>query len=348
MITSDDYILEIHRIPNPGKPPILLSHGFLSSSADFLFMGPNSSIAFLLHDQEYDVWLFNYRGNRYSRQHVSRDPDKGPQFWQWSMHEIALYDLTATVDYIVEQTGHQRLFYTGHSMGTMIFWILLSERPEYNDRFHCMQALAPVAFLGHMPSAILRNVATAFDSLEVIFEMNRMWELFVHDSLSSAAPFKALCVLSTLSNICFPVMDDMVGKGIAELDKTILKRVFGHFPAGTSLKVFAHVAQLVNTKRFAQFDFGAEENRKIYGVATPPSYNLDNVKVPISLHYGSKDGIVSVKDVDLLALRLKSVVEVNEISGYNHLDFLYSYQSVKGLYEPMLRTFDKFRRKAGL
>lgn len=346
VITSDGYILEIHRIPHPGQPPILLSHGVLSSSADFLVMGPNQSLAFLLHDQQYDVWLFNYRGNRYSRNHVTLNPNSsGSKFWQFSMHEIATIDLSATVDYIITSTGQPRLYYTGHSMGTMIFWILLSEQPKYNDKFHLMQALAPVAYLGHIESKIMRQIVKTMDTMEVLFTMNGIQELFAHSTFERASKFTDLC-LASLANVCFPVMEDVVGEGLGELNKTVLSTVFGHFPAGTSLRVFEHTAQLVQSKRFAKYDWGsAAENQKLYGYAAPPSYNLKNTRVPVCLHYGTEDGIVALKDVDILASEMESVVERNEIYGYNHLDFLYSFESTRGLYAPMLRTFNAHRER---
>lgn len=50
--TSDNYILTMYRIPggrngkkfNPFLPPVVLVHGMISSSRDFLLMGPNKSI----------------------------------------------------------------------------------------------------------------------------------------------------------------------------------------------------------------------------------------------------------------------------------------------------------------
>ena len=48
--TQDGYILELHRITGPnsnrdpdGKQPILLVHGLLSSSIDWIIMGPDSA-----------------------------------------------------------------------------------------------------------------------------------------------------------------------------------------------------------------------------------------------------------------------------------------------------------------
>lgn len=42
--TSDGYLLTMHRIPNPGKPAIFLQHGILSSSADWVVLGPEKAL----------------------------------------------------------------------------------------------------------------------------------------------------------------------------------------------------------------------------------------------------------------------------------------------------------------
>lgn len=49
--TEDGYILGMHRVPNPGKPAVLVMHGMLSSSADYVLMGPQIALAYFLHDQ---------------------------------------------------------------------------------------------------------------------------------------------------------------------------------------------------------------------------------------------------------------------------------------------------------
>ncbi len=41
----------------------------------------------------YDVWLGNNRGNKYSRSHISLNPDKDKNFWDFSFHEMGKYDL---------------------------------------------------------------------------------------------------------------------------------------------------------------------------------------------------------------------------------------------------------------
>lgn len=63
-----------------------------------------------------------------------------------SWHEIALYDVSRMIDYILAETGRQRLVYIGHSMGTTISYVLLSTKPEYNERVELVISLAPVTF----------------------------------------------------------------------------------------------------------------------------------------------------------------------------------------------------------
>lgn len=62
VMTEDGYILKLHRI-NPKttnhRKPVLLCHGILTNSVDFLISGPEIAIAYLLSDNGYDVWMGN-------------------------------------------------------------------------------------------------------------------------------------------------------------------------------------------------------------------------------------------------------------------------------------------------
>jgi pimeloyl-ACP methyl ester carboxylesterase len=73
---------------------------------------------------------------------------------------MGVYDLPAVVDYILNTTGEHKLYYIGHSMGTTMFYVLLSERPQYNSKIRAMFSLAPVSFTAHITSPLRDFVLT--------------------------------------------------------------------------------------------------------------------------------------------------------------------------------------------
>lgn len=58
-------------------------HGQCGCAENFINSGPNSSTAYFLADQGYDVWLMNTKGNLNGRAHVTKDPDKDEDFWNF-------------------------------------------------------------------------------------------------------------------------------------------------------------------------------------------------------------------------------------------------------------------------
>ena len=92
--TEDHYINCVHRISGPRgtkavdnwskkRPVIIYQHGFLDSAALVCIDGLDS-LAFMLADLGYDVWMNNTRGNRFSRQHLFYDPGIHKEFWNYS------------------------------------------------------------------------------------------------------------------------------------------------------------------------------------------------------------------------------------------------------------------------
>jgi len=67
---------------------------------------------------------------------------------------MGVYDLPAKIDYILQRTRKQQLNYIGHSMGTTAFFVMTSERPEYNEKIRQMHALAPVSYMDDVRSPL--------------------------------------------------------------------------------------------------------------------------------------------------------------------------------------------------
>ena len=141
-MTEDGYILALHRIPH-GKgadpavqrPVIFVQHGLLCSSADWVVSDPAKGLGYILADAGYDVWLGNYRGNTYSRNHTVLDPEHTRSgFWDFTWDEMAKFDLPTMIEYVLETTGEQELFYAGHSMGTTGFMAMHHYRPDIGEK----------------------------------------------------------------------------------------------------------------------------------------------------------------------------------------------------------------------
>lgn len=112
--------------------------------------------AYMLADNDFDVWLVNSRGNYYSTNHTHLKPYGSflnrKRYWAFSWHEIGLYDLPASIDYILAETKQSQLQFIGHSQGGTGFFVMTSMRPEYNDKIEMFHGLAPAAFLSHTKS----------------------------------------------------------------------------------------------------------------------------------------------------------------------------------------------------
>ena len=167
VVTKDCYILQLHRIIHPKlvnqlKKPILLQHGLMGTSADFLMNSvggriddkDNRNLGFYLAKLGYDVWLANSRGNVYSTNHTTLNPNKHKLFWQFSFDEMANFDLPATIAYIQNYTRFESMGYVGHSQGTLILFQLLGVRPEFERILKPIIMLAPVARVSNVRTPI--------------------------------------------------------------------------------------------------------------------------------------------------------------------------------------------------
>lgn len=188
--TEDNYILTMHRIPySPksgatGKRPVaFLMHGMLSSSSDWVLMGPEKSLAYILADAGYDVWMGNARGNTYSKAHKYY-PTLWQIFWNFSWNEIGVYDVPAMIDYVLQATGVQQVQYVGHSQGTTVYLVMMSEKPAYNDKIKSAHLLGPAAYMGNMKSPLTRAFAP------ILGQPNAMVELVGSMEFMPSSKFK--------------------------------------------------------------------------------------------------------------------------------------------------------------
>nr|XP_022911984.1 lipase 3-like [Onthophagus taurus] len=324
----------MHRIPYglksgpaENKPVVFVMHGLLSSSADWVNMGPEKSLGFLLADLGYDVWMGNARGTTYSRNHISLDPDKyKSDFWDFSWNEIGEYDLPAMIDYVLSYTKQEKLFYIGHSQGTTSFYVMCSEKPAYNNKIRVMISLAPVAYMDHMENPLFRFVAAFDGPLEFLTQLIGIAE-FLPDIEFLGSIGKVFCKDGAIfQEVCAGVIFLIGGFDSEQLNRTMIPVIMTNTPAGAATKQLLHYAQDINSGEFRKYDYGLIQNLIKYGSVSPPSYNLNKITAPVAMIYSKNDWLAATVDVERLAKELPNMVYKYLIpfEKFNHLDFLWA------------------------
>ncbi|XP_061715178.1 lipase 3-like [Cydia pomonella] len=349
VVTSDGYILTMHRIPHgrdqnndPSvkRPVIFLMHGLLSSSADWVLMGPGCAFGYILAEAGYDVWMGNARGNYYSREHLRLRPDAlfNTDFWDFSWDEIGNIDLPTMIDFALQHTGQERLHYIGHSQGTTAFFVMASLRPDYNQKIISMHAMAPIAYLENSSNLLLRALAQFTSPLDTLARLIGMGEFMPNNAIMTWAGH-ALCMQEVaFQQICSNILFLVGGWNESQHNSTMLPVKLGHTPAGSSVRQFAHFGQSIADKTFKRFDHGLMKNRRLYGSYRAPAYDLSKITTPVFLHYSASDPMAHVNDVDRLFRELGRPVGKFRISDrtFSHLDFMWAIDAKSLLYDRII------------
>jgi lysosomal acid lipase/cholesteryl ester hydrolase len=91
------------------------------------------------------------------------------------------------------------------------------------------------------------------------------------------------------------------------------------------------------------YDFAsADENMKHYNQTTPPVYDITKVKVPVALYWAQNDYLADPTDVQFLRGNLPNIVDDFNIATYNHLDFVWAYNTKEKFYDRMVALMEKY------
>ncbi|XP_049305292.1 lipase 3 [Bactrocera dorsalis] len=279
--TSDGYILTMHRIPYSPKagtadrrPIAFLMHGMLSSSSDWVLMGPNKALAYILADAGYDVWMGNARGNTYSKKHRTW-PTYWQVFWNFSWHEIGIYDLPAMIDYALGYTGNTQLQYIGHSQGTTVYLVLMSEKPSYNNKIKSAHLLGPAAYMGNMKSPLTRAFAPILGQPNAMVELVGSMEFMPSNKFKQDLGIEMCQTTSPFVEMCANEIFLIGGYDSEQLEHELLEHIKATSPAGASVNQNLHFCQEYNSKKFRKFDYSVLRNPLEYGGSMyPPNYKV--------------------------------------------------------------------------
>ncbi|CAI5452149.1 unnamed protein product [Caenorhabditis angaria] len=359
--TPDGYINQIQRIPfgrdnrpiqgcNSKRPIMFLQHGLFASSYEFLMNLPSQSPAYVFADAGFDVWLGNVRGTEYGRNHTTLKTNDR-RFWNFTFYDHAHSDLVSQIEYVLEKTGQESLFYVGHSQGTTVMFARLAEaEPAWQKKIR--------AFFGLGPSAGSVKATASFLLLE-IEDIQRLIQ-FVLDGKFGIIPITIphplidrlaeACGNAEINHICSAALD--IGGGrekLSQLNDTRLPVILKHFPSTTSTLNLLHWVQTFKYHELRHLDLGPERNLEAYGQKEAPRLNISNIEAPTYLFFSHDDIITD--DVDVREIILKhmgpGLRNYTNLDHFTHIDFAVGLRANDEVYRPIIQTIREDIQKNG-
>jgi lysosomal acid lipase/cholesteryl ester hydrolase len=289
----------------------------------------NRSLPFLLANQGFDVWLGNNRGNKYSNKHVSLDPAKNASYWEFSFHEMGLYDLPAEINYILGVTNTSQLIYIGHSQGTSQMFAGSSMLPAYfASKIKVFIAMGPATNLANAYGGLLKIAADFYvDDFVASIGITNLF----NDSATSQQQSALIC--ESIHVYCEGTEDLLLAHSTEDDDQNAYIVSEGHEPSGVSVRSMHHYAQLIRTKSF----------ESLSGL----KYDLTNIDFPVSLHVGKDDNLATTTDNQQLRDLLQNNTNLHFYREYDkvaHSTFLLGKEGQTLFLDDIVAVANQFKQ----
>ncbi|XP_025017565.1 lipase member K-like isoform X2 [Tetranychus urticae] len=363
--TKDGYILHLFRIINPyaehalgadNLHPVLLQHGLFATSSVWMLNSfdekiipwvheqksemKGNSLAFLLSNSGYDVWLANNRGNSYSQNHTTLDPEDD-EFWDFTIDDMAMQDTSAVIDYIRYLTD-KKITVIGHSFGTTQVLALLSFAPHYSYYIDMFIALGPIGYFGNVKGPFGKLLDSSL-ALDIVGLYDGKFPPKIDRTIKNI--FTSFCENPSLRVICTAVFDMIGGMNPDKIDESRLGVYFNNIDY-VSMKTVEHLFQAKESNIWRLFDHDEDTNNDLYGYETPPKYPYSNIDLDkIILISGLNDRIASTDDVQQLRKKLKSKIFHDYIVSdkrWNHFDYIYGIDAGEQVNNYIVNVLTKY------
>uniref|UniRef100_A0ACB8F8R5 Uncharacterized protein n=1 Tax=Sphaerodactylus townsendi TaxID=933632 RepID=A0ACB8F8R5_9SAUR len=345
ILTGDNYYLQINRIPygihDPGKkgskPAVLLQHGLSTEGRSWIANLPCNSLGFVLADAGYDVWILNSRGTTWSRRHQNFSTYQ-EEFWDFSFHEMGMYDIPAAINFVLQETEQEGLYYIGHSQGGSLGLIAFSAMPELARKVKLFIALAPGYTLVNS-KGLLYELFLIPDHFRRIIWGNKEYSILSNAIKTASAK---MCSHAVIDRFCLFFIFLNFGFNEKNLNVSQADTYLGIFPDFTSVKTVSHWEQIAKSRTFKCFDYGSK-NKAIYNTTLPPLYRIEDMTVPTAVWSGGKDIIMNKTDTEQLVHRISHLVFYKNIPDWQNMDFMWGLDAPVLLYPDILALLQKHK-----
>jgi pimeloyl-ACP methyl ester carboxylesterase len=340
--TEDRYVNTMWRLTskdpnNRNGKSVIMQHGLLDGAFTFLILAEDS-LPKKLCDEGYVVYLPYIRGTQFSRSHLDYDSGLTSKYWDFSFDHMAAYDVPANINFVKNRDGVEKVYYIGHSQGTLTFFLAYMNNPEFMEK-----NIAKFIALGTVP-----NVNNAPHFLIKLFDKSKILNLipvknFLTLPKEVGQVFVPLCT-SKAKFLCNSILS-LAFSGTHETGRIdydrLGKNIFLYEPGGTSLQNMKHWIQIYKAKRAQKYDYGLVENLKHYGQTTPPVYDLKKMKgysIPSLMTISDADPFANPQDtLDFVDnIENKKVVNILSLTNYNHIDYFWADSAVQEIFPKVM------------
>ena len=345
--TEDRYVNTMWRLTskdpnNRNGKSVIMQHGLLDGAFTFLILAEDS-LPKKLCDEGYVVYLPYIRGTQFSRSHLDYDSGLTSKYWDFSFDHMAAYDVPANINFVKNRDGVEKVYYIGHSQGSLTFFLAYMNNPEFMEK-----NIAKFIALGTVP-----NVNNAPHFLIKLFDKSKILNLipvknFLTLPKEVGQVFVPLCT-SKAKFLCNSILS-LAFSGTHETGRIdydrLGKNIFLYEPGGTSLQNMKHWIQIYKAKRAQKYDYGLVENLKHYGQTTPPVYDLKKMKgysIPSLMTISDADPFANPQDtLDFVDnIENKKVVNILSLTNYNHIDYFWADSAVQEIFPKVMNFLDE-------
>lgn len=355
--TKDGYEITLHRCSLKSNslnnlPPVLLVHGLMQDSESFLCGGTNS-IVYHLVQAGYDVWIGNNRGTKYSTNHVkySRN-DK--IYWDYSIDDLAAYDVPTMIDYILQQTKYNKLAYIGFSQGSTQGFASFTYNNNLNSKISLFIALAPALKSTGLSSIYLQNILHFFPNL--------IFSIFgYHEMLPCCYDFQKIFSKSFFAKIVSYSMKFLFKWNCQNISHHNRIEFFQSCYSTCSVKCVSQWFQIVAYGSLIKYQHSLEqikerkerkerkEDNKIlldqenHEITNLKEYQFNSITCPIAIFYGSSDTLIinNIHEVFHL-IQKESIVHIHCEETYEHLDLIWADNASTNIFPQIIKQLQKY------
>ena len=193
-----------------------------------------------------------------------------------------------------------------------------SLNPDYfKKNINLFIALAPVANTSYVSSPFAKALSPYINHITQFMLLGKRYNWF---DTEDKKYLTAVCGVSLFKPICQYVLNNHFFN--SKVDNIERVPVFmGNEPSGQSYRTFVYYAQMMNSKRYALYDYGTKKNNKIYGADEPPLVPIEDLDIPVAIFSGSLDHIGDPEDVSFLVDKLGDKVVFHKEYNMDHYSF---------------------------